>query len=109
MPSKPEPALGLEISVGILAALLRTRISTGFDGTIFLKGSCTVAIAMNRLHDGILWHIFYNREGEMITYSDIAVEMACDIDLDKVEEYRHFVSGGNEVARRFVTDDSKFS
>lgn len=61
---------GLEISIGILAALTRVRHAVEFQGGVVLKGFSTMLVPTERFQDGIRWHLIRNEDDSFMSYEN---------------------------------------
>lgn len=88
---KPEARAGLEISLNVMAGLVRTKRIEQFHGKCFIKGFSAMLVPTKRLGDTIFWHYVYKQDGSYISYLDNSGahdEHFRDID---VETSRHVV------------------
>ncbi|KAL8364543.1 hypothetical protein RB595_003701 [Gaeumannomyces hyphopodioides] len=71
---RPGELPGLEVPLATMAALLRTRRVSVFDGKALLKGFCTALIPTKQSGDGsnnvITWHVLFNEDGSRLSYTD---------------------------------------
>ncbi|KAK4444608.1 hypothetical protein QBC34DRAFT_487752 [Podospora aff. communis PSN243] len=99
---------GLEISLGMLAAMLGTRQLGVFNGKIFLHGFCTMLVP-TMYDEGIVhWHVLFNEDGKRMSFLDGRVSAAVQgFDLSKhllpsaIEDTRHIV-GWCRHSRNYV-------
>jgi hypothetical protein len=89
--SKPEPKLGLEMSLDLLAGMVGASQVLGIQGKVFLKGFSTMLVGVRRLHDLLIWHFSFDEEGNRISYLGVALGQACDMSVDKIDDVRHVV------------------
>jgi len=89
--TKHEQGLGLEMPLNIIAGLAGSDRATIFDGKVFIKGFSTMLIAIRKTRDLLLWHYFYNVDGERLAYLDHSVQAADDISLLQLDTARHIV------------------
>jgi hypothetical protein len=94
--SKPEPHLGLEMSLELLAGMVGAPQVMGIQRKVFLKGFATMLVGVKRLDDLLIWHFLFNKEGEKISYLDGALESACDMNLDQLDNVRHVVGWSSD-------------
>jgi hypothetical protein len=94
--SKPEPQLGLEMSLDLLAGMVGAPQVLGIQGKVFLKGFATMLVGVRRLDNLLIWHFSFNKEGTRISYLDVALESACDIDVHQLEDVRHVVGWSSD-------------
>jgi hypothetical protein len=72
--AKHKQGLGLEMPLNIIAGLARSDRATIFDRKVFIKGFSTTLIAIKITKDLLLWHYFYNVDGERLAYLDHSVQ-----------------------------------
>ena len=89
--TKHEPGIGLEMSLATIAVLAGSERATMFNEKVFIKGFSTMLIATKLTHDILIWHYYYNREGERISYLDHTRQAIDDINLLQLEAARHVV------------------
>jgi hypothetical protein len=89
--TKHERELGLEIPLNMVAELAGTDQAQEFDGKVFIKGFSTMLIATKVTRDLLIWHYFYNKEGERISYLDHPLQATDDMSLLKLDTARHVV------------------
>jgi hypothetical protein len=94
--SKPEPQLGLEMSLDLLAGMVGASQVLGIQGKVFLKGFATMLVGAKRLDDLLIWHFSFNKEGKRISYLDVALELACDMKVDQLDNIRHVVGWSSD-------------
>jgi hypothetical protein len=104
--SGPQP--GLECSLGILAALLRTRNMSIFCDKLFVKGFCTMLVPTQYSDGAVYWHVLFNEDGSRISCTDPRVRgVVGDFDLKEhltlsaIRSARHIV-GWCDVARNYA-------
>lgn len=90
IPPRPKQDTGLEILLGLMAALINGTRLVDFGGTTFLKGFSAMFATSAILDKGaiILWHYFPNPEGQYISYADQSVSSSgkfIHVPLDVVE------------------------
>ncbi|KAI4714339.1 hypothetical protein J4E89_000018 [Alternaria sp. Ai002NY15] len=89
---------GLECSLGMLTALLRSRNLAAFGNTVFVKGFCTMLVPTKYSNGTVHWHVLFNEDGSRISYTDPRVrEVVGDFDLMK-----HLTLSGISSARHIV-------
>ncbi|KAH8887912.1 hypothetical protein GQ53DRAFT_272153 [Thozetella sp. PMI_491] len=108
---RPGPVNGLEMDVGLMAALVETGRITTFKGRPFIKGFCTMLFAVNHVRGLVLWHVLANEDGRYIEYHDPRVpsfsqdsaEMESIPSIPELKKARHVVgwcsSATSEVGR----------
>lgn len=65
---------GLELSITTLAALAGGNRINRFKEHVFIKGFCTMMVAMKRIGNMTLWHVLTNEDGSDIHYHDPRVQ-----------------------------------
>jgi hypothetical protein len=89
--TKHERGLGLEMPLNMIAELGGSERANEFDGKVFIKGFSTMLIATKITRNLFIWHYFYNREGERISYLDHTLQGVDDISLLQLDSSRHVV------------------
>lgn len=89
--SKPEPKLGLEMSLDLLAGMVGAPQVLGIQGKVFLKGFSTMLVGVRRLDDLLIWHFSFDEEGNRISYLDVPLGQACNMSVDQINDVRHVV------------------
>jgi hypothetical protein len=63
--------IGLEISLGLLAAVAGVCHATEFEGGIVIKGFCHMFVPVERTQNGVQWHAVTNEDSRTyLTYHD---------------------------------------
>lgn len=62
VPKREEPSKqkGLEVSLGLMAALAHADWVTTFDNTLLLKGSISALVPMKEIGESVVWHFLIN-------------------------------------------------
>lgn len=85
---------GMEISLDMMASLVRAPRLTEYAGRHYLKGFSSMLVAV-RKNDGIvLWHHFFNPSGERISYLDAKVTESSDcydVSTEDILSLRHII------------------
>jgi len=89
--SKQEHNLGLEMPLNMMARLAGSERANIFDGKIFIKGFSTMLVATKLIGDLLIWHYFYNSEGDRISYLDHKLQSMDNFSLQQLEATRHVV------------------
>lgn len=89
--TKNEPGVGLEMPLNMIAALAGSERASLFNEKVFIKGFSTMLIATKLTQDLLIWHYYYNREGERISYLDHSIQATDTINLLQLETARHVV------------------
>lgn len=105
IPRRPVPQSGLEMSLGLIAALTNCREVAKFAGTTFLKGFAAMLVATRVVGGVVFWHLCYNKHGSHISYADgrvprVPLEEALDtlcFPLGVLQKSRHIVGYTDEV------------
>ena len=105
IPPKPEPYLGLEIPLNIMAGLIHTRRVNTFDGKLFLKGFSSMLIPTQYTKDLFMWHFIYHSDGTRISYLESSASHAEGIAISDLTEARHFVGWCTNVKMNAGKDD----
>jgi hypothetical protein len=94
--SKPEPQLGLEMSLELLAGMVGASQVVEVQRKVFLKGFATMLVGVKRLDDLLVWHFLFDKEGKRISYLDVELEVACDMNVDQLDNVRHVVGWSSD-------------
>jgi hypothetical protein len=94
--AKHERGIGLEMPLNMIARLGGSERANEFDGKIFLKGFSTMLIATKIAGDLLIWHYFYNRDGERISYLDHTLQSIDNISMLELHKSRHIVGWSSE-------------
>lgn len=105
---EPGQEPGLECSLGMLTALLRTRNMAVFCNTVSIKGFCTMLVPTKYSDGTVYWHVLFNEDGSRISFTDPRVHAVVgDFDVMKyltlsgIRSARHIV-GWCEAARNYA-------
>lgn len=92
IPLRSEQNTGLEISLGLLAALSETRYINKFGSKVFIKGFSTMLLPTKRAENNtVIWHLLYNKNpNDRISYLDCNIEHA-EIKMSELEGSRHIL------------------
>jgi len=98
---RSRPISGLEMPIGLMAALVQTSRITSFKGRPFVKGFCTMLFAVEHFGSEsdsglVLWHVLTNEDGSYIQYHDSRVpsldsEMGTFPPVPELKRARHVV------------------
>lgn len=89
IPARVEKDTGAEIPFNIMAGLARTQRVDCFKGMTFLKGFSILLVPIKRSGNMIFWHLFYNKDGNHISYPDSTItSLGYGKNLD-LEQCRH--------------------
>ena len=88
---------GLEMSLGIVSAVLRTQRITMMDNRIYIKAFSAMLIPIEQVGDTILWHYIYDASGNYLQYSQDLVEHATGIRPEALAKYRCIVGYCSEA------------
>lgn len=98
IPAKVETGTGAEIPFNIMAGMARAQRVECFKGMTFVKGFSTLLVPTKRTGDMIFWHLFYNKDGQRISYLDSTITSlgyAKSLDL---EQCRHVLGWCEDAA-----------
>lgn len=104
IPRRPMTNTGLELSLGLLSALINGARLANFGGTTILKGFSAMLATSAIVDDTVFWHYFFNPKGQYISYADKEVAQSGEfihVPSDVVERSRHIV-GWCEVAKSYA-------
>jgi hypothetical protein len=48
------------------------------------------------LDDLLIWHFSFDEDGNRISYLDVALGQACDMNVDQIDDVRHVVGWSSE-------------
>lgn len=103
-PIQRRPALGtgLELSLATLADLVQCKRMTVFKDEIFLKGFCSMLVAVQLFDDVVHWHAYTNENGSYINYYDRkepkeTVDLKLMSHLNDFTSMRHIVGWSSRV------------
>lgn len=71
---RTEVDTGLEMSLAVMSQLIGSRQLTKAGGRFLLKGFCSLLVASAVKDDTVMWHLFYNPNGDRISYCDPRLE-----------------------------------
>jgi hypothetical protein len=80
----------------MIARLGGSERANEFDGKVFIKGFSTMLIATKIARDLLIWHYFYNRDGERISYLDHTLQSVDNISVLQLHKSRHVVGWSSE-------------
>lgn len=99
IPTRSREALGLDVSLEVLATLTRCSRLNEFLGRYYLKGFSTAVMAVQSVGREILWHFYFSPDGSRLPYpvpeSDTADGFPKDI--TKLTRARHIVGWCSEA------------
>ncbi|KAM7204463.1 hypothetical protein V8F20_003579 [Naviculisporaceae sp. PSN 640] len=104
IPRRPVGAQGLEMTPSIMTALIKSRRVVDFRGSTFLKGFSSMLAVTKVMGDVVLWHHFFDPNGDYMACSDPRVQLSeprTTVSLGVIQESRHIV-GWCELLRTFV-------
>lgn len=107
IPRRPEPDTGLEISLNMMARLVRAQRADSFNGKLYIKGFAAMLVPTKSHTDLLIWHLLYNKDGTRISYLDNTfphTENVSPLDFVKV---RHVIGWCSEVRNYAGTKDAQ--
>ncbi|RDW58293.1 hypothetical protein BP5796_12223 [Coleophoma crateriformis] len=110
---RPGPKTGLEMPISTMVALARSRRVTPFMENIFVKGFCTMLVAVKVVENVMLWHVLTNEDGSYIYYHDPRVPLI-DLETDRslamlnITTMRHVVGWWSHVQSFAGKSDGNF-
>jgi hypothetical protein len=111
--TKHERGTGLEMPLNMIAELAGSKRANVFDGKVFIKGFSTMLIATKTTRDVLIWHYFYTRKGERISYLDHPLQVVDDIGLFQLDTARHVVGWCSDcmyyAGKRFLINQGRTS
>lgn len=93
---------GLEMSLSMMAKLVRSWQLLSIGGRVILKGFCSLLVATAVADNVVMWHLFYNPTGKRISYYDsrlqgIGCGMPQEFALRDLETCRHVVGWCSDI------------
>jgi hypothetical protein len=86
-----------------MAALARAKRVNVFKDNFFIKGFCTMLVAVRTFGNVMLWHALVNEDGSDIKYHDPRVQTSCPqaveslVTLSQLTTMRHVVGWWSHV------------
>ncbi|KAK3988047.1 hypothetical protein QBC44DRAFT_371552 [Cladorrhinum sp. PSN332] len=114
IPRRERPNSGMEASIGIMARLINAQRMVKFCGMTFIKGFSAMLIAVESDANTVYWHLFYNKDGDHISYSDSRVPLrfkdpvASDINIDSPET-QHILGWCDDVKNYTGAREANYS
>lgn len=96
IPRRPCSNTGLEIPLNVMAALADTDYVTEFNGKPFIKGFSTMLVPTMMASGVLVWHLFYAKDRERISYWDVTVPHLA-VGKAALESKRHIVGWCSEA------------
>lgn len=100
IPRRSEPDTGLEIPLNIMAGLIGTRHINIFNEQLFIKSFSMMLVRTKEIEDLLIWHLFYDKNGHYISYSDNTVPYPEKGNEFNLEGKRNIVGWCSEVKYR---------
>ncbi|KAM0414628.1 hypothetical protein ACHAPT_013531 [Fusarium lateritium] len=97
IPKRIQWSTGLEISLNIMAGLVRTQRVDRFDDKVYIKGFSAMLIPTRRNEDILCWHLVYNKDGGRISYLDDDLDREQDVTRLNLEDFRHMLGWCSEA------------
>ncbi|GAB1315215.1 hypothetical protein MFIFM68171_05425 [Madurella fahalii] len=106
-----EADTGLEIPLGMIAALTNCQQVVNFAGMTYLKGFAAMLAAVRVVGDVVFWHLCYNPDGKYISYEDSRVSRigeARALSMGALEGCRHIVGWSDNVRNVVGAPDADY-
>ncbi|KAF3049244.1 hypothetical protein E8E11_008596 [Didymella keratinophila] len=102
IPVKPHGIVGLEMHLGLMAALVHSQRVTNFSGRLMMKGFSAMLVLTKRIDDVHMWHLIFDEDDEHISYDDPRVReietLQVDaVDIEKLQSERHTIGWCSQV------------
>ncbi|KAK6431973.1 hypothetical protein LTR95_011859 [Oleoguttula sp. CCFEE 5521] len=97
VPKRENNEPGLEVSIGLMSILGDARRATLFDGTLVLKGFCTMFVHVARTAVSSMWHFLRSDDLSWLCYSQAKPFARCEASFDHLNVERHFVGFAHEA------------
>lgn len=68
--AKKERGLGLEVPLNMMAVLAGSDRVIEFEGQVYIKGHTTMLVATKIMSNLLVWHYYFNGNGERLAYYD---------------------------------------
>jgi hypothetical protein len=88
---------GLEIPLDIMAGLAQAKRVDAFGSGQFIKGYSTLLVPTKFSGDLMIWHLFYNEDGNRISYLDSRIAPCTSIAISDIERSRHILGWCSEA------------
>ncbi|KAK5049886.1 hypothetical protein LTR84_004004 [Exophiala bonariae] len=88
---------GRELPLGLMAELVGTRKLKQFNGKLFIKGFSAMLIPVGQNGNILLWHLAFDRSGNLISYLHRTDEHLASLDQAYVEGARHILGWCKEA------------
>lgn len=88
--------VGLEMSLPVMSALLRTRHVQLFDSNLMIKSHSAMLIITKIVGELMMWHYKFERSGEYLPLLDGVVESTGGFMLSDLESRRHIIGWCSE-------------
>lgn len=97
IPQRPSEEQGLQIPLGMMAALCNTSHVNSFAGGVFIKGFSTILVPTMYCDDLIMWHLVFNSNGDRISYNDAVSLCVTNVSTYDLQNARHILGWCSEM------------
>lgn len=97
VPRRSSAEQGLQIPLGMMAALCETSHVNPFAGGVFIKGFSTILVPTRYHDDLIMWHLLFNSSGDRISYNEAVSLCATNVSTFDLHSARHILGWCSEM------------
>ncbi|KAI0594169.1 hypothetical protein F4775DRAFT_606762 [Biscogniauxia sp. FL1348] len=112
IPRREKPDSGLLIPLYMIAALMNSQRLVDFCGRTFVKGFSAFIAATEVVGDTVFWHLFFNKDGDYISYEDPRVPRVQNVPLivtsEALERSSHILGWCKEVNNHTGTTGANY-
>lgn len=90
IPQRATVGLGLEMPLNMMAALGGSHRLTQWDDRVFIKGFSTMLVTIKSTTDILVWHYYYSRPGERLSYMD-CTQQTEKVNMARFSSFRHVI------------------
>ena len=105
IPHRPQPHIGLEIPLNLMAGLIRTQRADSFNGSLYIKGFSAMLVPTKSYANLLIWHLLYNKDGTRISYLDNTSHHTENMNLHDLVKVRHMIGWCSEARNYAGTKD----
>lgn len=109
VPRRPEPGLGLEIPLDMMAALVGSSRLDLFDAKVFIKGFSAMLVPTLRRGGIVVWHLVAQDDDTRVSYLDWEGEHEQQLTMAEMETARHIVGWCSEVTFDVGGPDAEYN
>ncbi|KLU82357.1 hypothetical protein MAPG_01429 [Magnaporthiopsis poae ATCC 64411] len=109
IPRRPEPGLGLEVPLNMMAALVGSSRLDLFDAKVFVKGFSAMLVPTLRHGNIVVWHLVAQGDDTRVSYLDWEGEHEQQLTMAEIETARHIVGWCSEVTFNVGGADAEYN